>query len=384
MLRIHELTVQYSCTPTPKWLHRLRSLWPAARDRDERKAGLRPNPVILDHLNLELARGEFLAILGVSGAGKTTLLRAVAGLLRPKSGDIFIDGQQQIHRPPHLRDVAYVFQSGGWYDHLTVRQHFQLGKAPPRITDATPSAGGVDWLDRVGLGGLEDQRPGQLSGGQLQRLAIGRALAREKSLLLLDEPLSQLDEPSCEELRRLLQTIHSEGNTIVYVTHSQRDAFMLATKVAVLHEGVLRQMASPHVLYDRPNHISVAKSMGFPAMEFLTAKDFLDNMAVRQEVSLGWEWLSPEDIVGVRPKDWKLIPIESSCGIAFNGRWAGKTFVDGAWLGRVAFKKRIISVWGDAATKWEQLKIGDAVELRVDPQDFHYFDPTTGNRIQVS
>ncbi len=384
MLRIHELTVQYSSASTPKWLHRLGSLRPWATDREVEKAVLRPHRVVLDHLNLDLARGEFLAILGVSGAGKTTLLRAIAGLLRPSGGEILIDGQPQTYKPPHLRDVAYIFQSGGWYDHLTVRQHFQLGKSGPPSTSQASSLDTEDWLDRVGLTDVADQTPGHLSGGQLQRLAIGRALARQKSLLLLDEPLSQLDEPSCDELRRLLQKIHSDGSTIVYVTHNQRDAFMLATKVAVLHEGVLRQMASPQELYDQPQHISVAKSLGFPSMDFHAGKHFFDDIVVHQKASTNWEQLSPKVIVGVRPRDWKLNPTELSPGTVFKGTWAGRTFVDGMWLGRVVFKEKVISVLMSASEDVIQLSIGDSVVLQLDPRHLHCFDPTTGNRIQLS
>ncbi|MCY2975898.1 MAG: ABC transporter ATP-binding protein [Planctomycetota bacterium] len=383
MLRIHELTVQYSCASASKWFQRISFPRPLSQNRETGKSKAASNRAVLDHLNLDLARGEFLAILGVSGAGKTTLLRAIAGLLRPSSGEILIDGQPQTHKPPHQRDVAYVFQSGGWYDHLTVRQHFQLGKSSSQGTSKASSPILEDWLDRVGLTDLANQSPGQLSGGQLQRLAIGRALARQKSLLLLDEPLSQLDEPSCDELRRLLQKIHSEGSTIIYVTHSQRDAFMLSTKVAALHEGVLRQMASPHELYDQPQHISVAKSLGFPAMDLLAAKHLIDDVPVHLRVGTKWEKLSPETIVGVRPRDWKLNPTESSGGTTFKGTWAGRTFIDGMWLGRVVFQEKVISVLVSVSEDVERLTIGDPVVLYLDARHLHCFDPITGNRIQL-
>jgi multiple sugar transport system ATP-binding protein len=384
MLQIHELIVQYSYASASKWFQRIGSFRPWATDLKAEKAGLRPHRVVLNALNLELARGEFLAILGVSGEGKTTLLRAIAGLLRPSSGEILIDGQSQTRKPPHLRDVAYVFQNGGWYDHLTVRQHFQLGKSPFRGSSKGSSLETEEWIERVGLTDVADQTPGQLSGGQLQRLAIGRALARRKSLLLLDEPLSHLDEPSCEELRRLLLKIHSDGSTIVYVTHSQRDAFMLATKVAVLHEGVLRQMASPRELYDQPNHISVAKSLGYPAMDFFTAKYFLDDVPVHRRVGTIWEKLPQEATVGVRPKDWELSSTESSGRTTFKGTWAGSTFIDGMWLGRVVYKEKVISVLVNAAKDFAPLPIGHMVVIQLDPRHLHCFDPSTGNRIQLA
>lgn len=383
MLQIHDLTVQYSCASASKWSQWIGSFRPWATDREERKAGLQRRRVVLNALSLDLARGEFLAILGCSGAGKTTLLRSIAGLLPPSSGEILIDGQSQLHKPPHLRDVAYVFQSGGWYDHLTVRQHFQLGSSSSQVTSKASSPILEDWLDRVGLTDVADQTPGQLSGGQLQRLAIGRALARQKSLLLLDEPLSQLDEPSCDELRRLLQQIHSEGCTVVYVTHSQQDAFMLASKVAVLHEGVLRQMASPRELYDQPSHISVAKSLGFPAMDFFAAGHFLDDLPLHLRVGTVWEKLSTQAIVGIRPRDWKLNQTELSTGTVFKGHWAGSTFIDGMCLGRVFYKKKVISVLVNASEDFTQRSIGDPVVLQLDARHLHCFDPTTGNRIQL-
>jgi len=427
MLQITALTVQYPPVLTPKWLRRLASMRPWGKKRSARNTDPHSDGCVLKNLRLEVPRGDFLAILGSSGAGKTTLLRAIAGLLQPSSGEIRIDGENQTRKPPHLRDVAYVFQSGGWYDHLTVRQHFQLkssgpeqlGLAGSKNTEPMALAMGLDsstigpiapeasaygsgkkpfssgqgfvqhqdaddWMDRVGLTELADQTPGQLSGGQLQRLAIGRALARRKSVLLLDEPLSQLDEPSCVELRRLLKKIHSDGMTIVYVTHNHQDAFLLASRVAVLDEGGIRQIASPREIYDRPNHVSVAKSLGFPAMEFLTAKELVDFAALGHEELLGRSNLPPGVTFGIRPRDWQLNPIAPIHGIVLNGKWAGGTFLDGHWLGRVVSNGIAVSVVSDACERVEKLSIGDPVTLHLDPRNLHCFDETTGNRIHGS
>jgi len=381
MLQITKLTVQYPPVLTPKWLRLLASLRPWGKKRSARNTDPHSDGCVLKSLSLEVPRGEFLAILGSSGAGKTTLLRAIAGLLQPRSGEIRIDGDNQTQKPPHLRDVAYVFQSGGWYDHLTVRQHFQLKSSGSEQPGLALQQNVDDWMDRVGLTKLADQTPGQLSGGQLQRLAIGRALARRKSVLLLDEPLSQLDEPSCDELRRLLKKIHSDGMTIVYVTHNHRDAFLLASRVAVLHEGIVRQIASPREIYDRPNHVSVAKSLGFPAMEFLTAKELVDFSALGHGELLGRSNLPPGAIFGVCPRDWQLNPIVPTHRIVLNGTWAGGTFMDGHWLGRVVSKGIPVSVVSDACERVEKLAIGDSVTLHLDPKNLYCFDPTTGNRI---
>jgi len=381
MLRINELTVQYSLLSTPKWLNRLASLRPGGKNRSERNTDPQSDGCILKNLSLEVPRGDFLAILGSSGAGKTTLLRAIAGLLQPSSGEIRIDGENQTRKPPHLRDVAYVFQSGGWYDHLTVRQHFQLKSSGPEQPRLAFQQDADDWTERVGLTELADQTPGQLSGGQLQRLAIGRALARRKSVLLLDEPLSQLDEPSCVELRRLLKKIHSDGMTIVYVTHNHQDAFLLASRVAVLDEGIIRQIASPREIYDRPNHVSVAKSLGFPAMEFLTAKELVDLAALGHAELLGRSNLPPRVTFGIRPRDWQLNPAAPIHGIVLNGAWAGGTFLDGHWLGRVVSNGIAVSVVSHACERLEKLAMGDSVTLHLDRRNLHCFDATTGNRI---
>jgi ABC-type sugar transport system ATPase subunit len=407
MLRINKLTVQYPSVTTPESRIRLASLWRRVKNRFVQ--GGKPDFVapVLENLDLELDRGEFLVILGASGVGKTTLLRAIAGLVPPVHGEISIGGSKQTGIPAHQRDAAYVFQSGGWYDHLTVRQHFQLeNSASDQRLDSQQEA--HNWISHVGLFDFADQTPGELSGGQLQRLAIGRALARQKSLLLLDEPLSQLDERSCKELRHLLKKIHSLGTTIIYVTHSQQDAFLLATRVAVLDGGILRQIASPREVYERPLHVSVANALGFPSIEWIAPDELLAESVQddspqgegQKDVVIGRpSQVSSKVIYGVRPRDWELVPFSAQPNqqdrpridlngkpgdVFLRGTWAGSTFIDGQNWGRVQLKERAISVVLDSKTQAEELKNGQAVHLKLDAPRLHCFDPITGNRIQGS
>ena len=220
-------------------------------------------PWILKGLSLKVEQNDFLVILGPSGSGKTTLLRAIGGLVKPSSGRIVLKGNDITKSLPHRRDLALAFQNGGWYDHLTVLQHFQLDSLPQTTIEQT--------LQQLELTDVKYQRPGELSGGQAQRLAIGRALHRSRSLLMLDEPLSQLDQSIRESIRDLLRKIHAEQRTLIYVTHDQQEAMHLATKIAVLHAGRIQQIGSPQELFDAPNHRCVAELIGLSNMQFFNA-----------------------------------------------------------------------------------------------------------------
>ena len=224
-------------------------------------------------LSLDVRDGELLVLLGPSGSGKTTVLRCIAGLEDPTAGDVLIGDRVVTHLPPPKRDVAMVFQNYTLYPHLTVRENiaFALEMRGMRQRDIAPRV--TDTAARLGLAELLDRRPEQLSGGQRQRVALARAIVRAPQLFLLDEPLSNLDPPLRIELRAELLALHRTLHaTIVYVTHDQIEAMTLGQRIAVLHEGSLRQVGTPVDVYERPADVFVARLVGSPAMTVLEGR----------------------------------------------------------------------------------------------------------------
>ncbi len=211
-------------------------------------------------LSLDVTSGELLVLVGPSGCGKTTLLRLIAGLETPTSGSLAIDGQDQCDVPPERRDVAMVFQTLALYPHLTARANLEFG-LKLRKTPATETAARVEEMAALlGIADCLKRRPADLSSGQRQRVALGRALVRRPKVLLLDEPFANLDAPLRRELRRELQRLHHELKlTTILVTHDQAEALALGQRVAVMNAGKLEQVAEPAVIRARPASPFVAE-----------------------------------------------------------------------------------------------------------------------------
>ena len=221
-------------------------------------------------LDLSVLPGEFLTVVGPSGSGKSTLLRLVAGLDRPDSGSILIDGRPAADRPPHLRDVAMVFQNQSPYPHLSVFENLAFGLRARRAARAEIPERVRAVAAGLGLADVLDRRPATHSGGQRLGVALGRALARRPKLLLLDEPFSNLDAPLRLASRADLLALHrSLGITTIQVTHDQSEALALGYRVAVLNEGRLAQVGTPEEVYSRPEDRFVASFLGEPPMNFL-------------------------------------------------------------------------------------------------------------------
>ena len=222
-------------------------------------------------VDLAVAGGEFLVILGPSGSGKSTLLRLVAGLEPPTAGSIRIDGRAVDALPPRDRGVGMVFQDPAPYPHLNVFDNLAFGLRARRVTAAETKARVAEMAELLRLSDCLDRRPAALSGGQRQRVALGRALAPRPGLLLLDEPLSNLDAPLRASIRADLADLHRRlGTTTILVTHDQAEALALGDRVAVLDRGRLAQVGPPGELYGRPATRFVAGFLGSPPMAFLT------------------------------------------------------------------------------------------------------------------
>ncbi len=219
--------------------------------------------VAVDGVSLEVAAGEFLTLLGPSGCGKTTTLRMIAGFETPTSGRIVLDGRDVTSLPPQGRGVGMVFQNYALFPHMDVAENVAFGLQARGAPRAEIPARVERALERVELGGYGKRRVQELSGGQQQRVALARAMAPEPRLLLLDEPLSNLDaalrERTRSELRALLKEL---GITAVFVTHDQEEAFALSDRIAVLDRGRLQQLGTPEALYARPANPFVAGFLG--------------------------------------------------------------------------------------------------------------------------
>ena len=219
--------------------------------------------VAVNHISLEVASGELLSLLGPSGCGKTTLLRLTAGFLQPDEGIIAIDGEPITDVPPERRPTTMVFQNYALWPHKTVASTVAFGLRVRRLPQERIRAKVAEVLNLLGLTGLEDRYPRELSGGQQQRVALARALAVEPALLLLDEPLANLDAQLRIHMRSELRQLQRKlGTTMLYVTHDQEEALSLSDRVAVLHQGDLQQVGSPEEIYREPATTFVAGFIG--------------------------------------------------------------------------------------------------------------------------
>src|SRR6478735_198017 len=240
----------------------------AARDfRELRLDGMSRNFGFVNALkgvNLTVRRGEFIALLGPSGCGKSTALNCLAGLLSLSGGSVWLDNTRIDQLKPEARGFGMVFQNYALFPHMSVRKNIGFGLAMQGRPKAEIARKVDEALAIVRLGDQGEKLPGQLSGGQQQRVAIARAIVIEPPLVLMDEPLSNLDAKLRLEMRAEIRRIHNElGATTIYVTHDQDEALSLADRIVVLRDGMIRQVGTPHELYEAPSHFDVADFMGF-------------------------------------------------------------------------------------------------------------------------
>ncbi|WP_367357333.1 ABC transporter ATP-binding protein [Mesotoga sp.] len=290
----------------------------------------------VDKLDLTIEDRDFVTLLGPSGCGKTTTLRMMSGLETPTIGEISIGGkvvfssEKQINLSPDKRDVGLLFQNYALWPHMTVYQNIAFGLENMKWSKEEIRKRVKEMGDLVKISDLLDRYPSELSGGQQQRVAIARTLAPNPKVLLMDEPLSNLDAKLRMEMRAELKRLHREiESTVVYVTHDQLEAMTLATKVCLLEEGVLQQYAPPLVIYDQPSNVFVGDFIGNPSMNFLdaTVKSAEEDRVSLETAELTMEMVfrskeaevknGDEVIIGLRPEDITLNPYSgaNSCVI---------------------------------------------------------------------
>lgn len=290
---------------------------------------------ILKGINIDLEDGEFLVLLGPSGCGKSTLLNIIAGLLDLSEGEIRIGDREVSQVHPKDRDIAMVFQSYALYPNMNVARNLAFGLEMRGVEKSRREAAIKHVAQLLQIEHLLQRKPAHLSGGQRQRVAIGRALVREPKVFLFDEPLSNLDAKLRVEMRTEIKKLHHRlGTTIVYVTHDQIEAMTLASRIAIMRDGVVQQFAPPQEVYERPVNMYVAGFMGSPAMNFLKGR--LTERAGMAGIELGQpevqflplfqpsaalaSYKEKDIVLGIRPEN--IILANGEKKISDTGGWA--------------------------------------------------------------
>jgi multiple sugar transport system ATP-binding protein len=436
-------------------LEGLSKVFPVSRARNAEARGV----VAVRDFSLSVADGELLVLLGPSGCGKTTTLRLIAGLEQPTAGDVRIAGVSVKGLPPEKRDVAMVFPRGALYPHLSVEQNLawgarlrdrqgwfawfellgrlkvgrwlkshRLAKAVERSAERQRRVRSV--AEQLGIAALLERLPSQLSDGQRQRVALGRAMVRDPSVYLMDEPLTGLDAPLRSQLRReLREWQQSVGATVVYVTHDQTEALLLGDRLAVMNEAALQQIGSPQEVYERPKNRFVAGFVGSPAMNLIEGE--LSSEPEGSLVFRAGEWslpvmggdgFTPERyltqehfgrencrriVLGVRPEH--VLLEEPAAGIAPGGPvnctvrlaesagdvrfvYVGPLTTPAKDAGQSEGRQQTTQLMirsgssNHLTVKWQTAEMprpGDAVRVWLDPRRLHWFDAASGENLTL-
>ncbi len=310
--------------------------------------------VAIQDINLEIQDGEIMTLLGPSGCGKTTTLRCIAGLLRPDRGEIYLGEERMTDLSPERRGIGLVFQNYALWPHMTVYGNLAFGLQLRRVSKGEIKKRIGEALEMVRLSGFEERYPRQLSGGQQQRVALARALVIEPGVLLLDEPLSNLDAQLREEMRFEIRELQKKlGITSVYVTHDQAEALVLSDRIAILHAGRLVQVGSPKDIYNRPGNKFVAGFIGLTS--------FVEGIVARLEEAEGYGVVKTGDnleirvwaadltagqkvTLAIRPEHIKLHSHQAAAGEAAVNLFEG-TVVRGAYLGDIIDYRIKVGEW---------------------------------------
>ncbi len=342
----------------------------------------------VNDLNIHIEDKEFLVFVGPSGCGKTTSLRCLAGLEEISEGNILIGDRIVTDVPPKDRDIAMVFQSYALYPHMSVYDHMAFGLKLRKTPKAEIDRRVKEAADILDIGHLLDRKPKQLSGGQRQRVAVGRAIVREPAVFLFDEPLSNLDAKLRVQTRAQLTKLHQRlATTFIYVTHDQVEAMTMATRIAVMKDGLLQQIDTPQALYDHPNNVFVAGFIGSPSMNFFDAT--LVESDGKLEVNTGgfrlevpqpkadeWRQHKGKQVVfGIRPEDIHskpyippgILEADMTAKVDVIEMMGNEIFLylmtrdNKQFIGRVDPRVRS--------------QVGDEVQLAVNMANAHIFDP---------
>jgi multiple sugar transport system ATP-binding protein len=350
---------------------------------------------VIRNLNLVIDHNEFIVLLGPSGCGKTTTLRAIAGLEEIDSGDILIDGKPVQRMKASDRDIAFVFQLYALYPHMTAYENIAFPLKAMRKSRQEVDGEVRRVAQTLQITPLLDKRPSALSGGDMQRVAIGRALVRRPKALLMDEPIGALDAKLREEMRIEIKRLHmTQGSTTIYVTHDQVEAMSLADRIVVMHEGILQQIGTPSEVYLHPSNLFVARFVGSPVMNIAPADVSETDGSARvtiQGARDGFEF--PRELLGM------LSAAQGADGnLALGIRPEGVLVEREGTTGYMPVEAHIIEPLG--AYDIVDLKIGaqflrartrsgyvtragDWVWARIDPAQAHFFNTESGKSLGI-
>ena len=262
---------------------------------------------VLHGISLDVDDGEFVVFVGPSGCGKSTTLRLIAGLEETTSGIIEIGGREVNNLEPKERDIAMVFQNYAIYPHMTVKKNIAFGLRSSKMPKEDKEKRILEVAGILDMTDLLERKPSQLSGGQRQRVAIGRAMVRDPAVFLFDEPLSNLDAQLRTQMRLEIKRLHQRvGNTIIFVTHDQVEAMTMADRIVIMKDGHIQQVGTPEEVYHKPANTFVARFIGAPSMNLLTAKADMDGVSLEGGTPFQMAHASNangEVLLGVRPDD---------------------------------------------------------------------------------
>jgi multiple sugar transport system ATP-binding protein len=327
--------------------------------------------------------GEFFMLLGPSGCGKTTTLRMIAGLELPTSGEIWIDGEEVSQRPASQRDIAFVFQMFALYPHMNVRRNIAYPLVSQGFSKAKVAAKVAEVARILGIEDILDRPVGGLSGGDRQRVALGRAIVRDPKAFMMDEPLGALDAEFREHMAEELRALHDRMKaTTVYVTHDQLEAMQMGDKIVVMNHGVIEQFGTPQEIYDRPASLFVAEFIGSPPMNFLR---FEGNLAPGQTlVKLGdhsifvprqHEAAAGPLVLGVRPEHVRLADSGPYRGEVLANEYLGTTRIVTLATPHGPLKARV-------AASDPVPRVGAPVGLDFIASTITLFDPASGRALK--
>ncbi len=351
--------------------------------------------VAMNNVNLTIHDKEFLVLLGPSGCGKTTTLRSISGLEIPTSGQILLDGEDVTKKRASQRDIAFVFQLYALYPHMTAYGNIAFPLKTQKIDKATIDEEVQRVADMLRIKPILHKKPKELSGGDMQRVALGRALVRRPKAFLLDEPIGTLDAQFREEMRTELKRLHVDvGATTVYVTHDQVEAMSMGDRIAIMNLGVLQQVGEPHEVYSNPANLFVANFIGSPGMNFLNCRMTRVNngqIALKMTsagtiVSLPGELQhrfkiqeeSKDLVLGVRPEDVMV------CDENTENSLKGEVYVienmGAHYIVDVKYGDEIIRV---RTSPTERPNIGEILSIRFDMKRVRLFDKETEDSIMI-
>lgn len=354
---------------------------------------------VLKDLNLTIEDGEFMTLLGPSGCGKTTTLRVVSGLEKPQNGFIYMDGREVVnakelfYEAPSKRGLNLVFQSYALWPHMTVAENVAFGLETAKVPKAEIKKRVQNALDRLQIGQFIDRYPSELSGGQQQRVAIARAIVSEPKILLLDEPLSNLDAKLRVDMRSEIKRLHKElGTTVIYVTHDQVEALTMSTRIAIFFEGVLEQVDTPMNLYLNPVSLRVADFIGNPRINFVGGVAQSDGTHLKVSSAMGEMTFGKESFTAETPASGDF---ECVIGLRPEQISISKTPVDGAIPGTIyssmpAGSETLIQVMvGKDNMMCKELGQSDyamdqKVWIVVDPKKLNVFNKKTGRLVKLA